>query len=122
MFAAETSLSVLAWFEALTPHSRYLFAGRRLNNLLHYMIELLESSVSPSLELWAFYWSQSPFVQYMASAYYITSKRDVNLKRDDSLMLLVIRYVPFPLLRQMFRKYGWGLLAREEELRPMVAG
>ena len=93
-----------------------------MNNVVHYMHDLLAASVPPPFELWVFYWKQSPLVQYLAAGLYMTTIIDSDFDPPESSLSDLIRFVPFPAFREFFRKYGRNVLLSPSATAMAVSG
>ena len=93
-----------------------------MRNLVCYMHELLSSSFPPPFELWVFYWQQSSFVQYLASGIYLSQFIGPDFDPPESCLSDVVRFVPFPMYREFFRKYGRNVLMSPSATAMAVSG
>ena len=111
-----------SWYENLSPDAQQRFTGRRMFNLVCYMFEMLEKTRLPSLELWTFYWAQSDFVKLVVAAHYVMTKVAQGVEVPKEAMEDAVYHVPFPFMRQFFRRNGENVLLDRDRLRYAIAG
>lgn len=106
----------------LSPEAQKEFTSRKMHNLVTMMFELLDESVVPKLELWQFYWNQSPFVQYMLGAHYVVTRVSPFVPATEDRLREAVQLVPFPIMPFFFRKNGLNVLLNNDRFASSVKG